>query len=351
MPQSWSTYPAQRLTDEKNKQIEKTKINVFVNLQVIPNFCKMPKIDIKNVKDVDLYLLLELESDATEKEITKAYRKKALKCHPDKNPDNPKAAELFHQLSEALAVLTDEEARKAYDNLLKAKKANELRNRQLDAKRKKLKDELEAREKAASYNMKDETVLAGERLAAEIERLQKEGKRQLEEEQERLKEMVRTEPTYTNYSSNYQVKQTPAKLKVRWKDVSNGTKYDKDNLRTIFCKYGDIGEIIVLESKKKSGSHSGLIEMKTLEAAKMAVSIERGFLDNPLKVKLLGDKDDNEPDQAVPPSNSFQPSVNQFQNNVSNFNDYETLVMRQLRQEEERKRLIEEMKRQDAEDA
>ena len=37
--------------------------------------------------------------------------------------------------------------------------------------------------------------------------------------------------------------------------------------------------------------------------------------------------------------------------NESNFNDYETLVMRQLRQEEERKRLIEEMKRQDAEDA
>ena len=65
MPQSWLTYPAQRLTDEKNKQIEKTKINVFVNLRVIPHFCKMPKIDIKNVKDVDLYLLLELESDAT----------------------------------------------------------------------------------------------------------------------------------------------------------------------------------------------------------------------------------------------------------------------------------------------
>ena len=278
------------------------------------------------MKDVDLYLLLDLESDATEKEITKAYRKKALKCHPDKNPDNPKAAEKFHQLSQALAVLTDEEARKAYDNLLKAKKANELRNRQLDAKRKKLKDDLEAREKAASYNMKDETILAGERLAAEIERLQKEGRRQLEEEQERLREMVRTEPS-TNYGASYQVKQTPAKLKVRWKDVSNGTKYDKDNLRTIFCKYGDIGEIIVLESKKKSGSHSGLIEMKTLEAAKMAVSIERGFLDNPLKVKLLGGTDDHEPDQSLP-SNSFQPSVNQFQNNVSNFNDYETLVMR-----------------------
>jgi len=43
--------------------------------------------------------------------VKKAYRKKALVCHPDKNPDNPKAAELFHQLSKALEILTDESAR------------------------------------------------------------------------------------------------------------------------------------------------------------------------------------------------------------------------------------------------
>jgi DnaJ family protein C protein 17 len=43
--------------------------------------------------------------------VKKAYRKKALACHPDKNPDNPKAAELFHQLSKALEILTDASAR------------------------------------------------------------------------------------------------------------------------------------------------------------------------------------------------------------------------------------------------
>ncbi|KAG9480899.1 hypothetical protein GDO78_010264, partial [Eleutherodactylus coqui] len=43
--------------------------------------------------------------------IKKAYRQKALTCHPDKNPDNPRAAELFHQLSQALEVLTDGAAR------------------------------------------------------------------------------------------------------------------------------------------------------------------------------------------------------------------------------------------------
>ena len=107
------------------------------------------------VKDLDLYLLLEIPQEATEKEIKKAYRKKALKCHPDKNPDDPNAAILFHQLQEALAVLTDAAARKAYDNVLKARKANELRNRQLDAKRKRLKDQLEARESEAAKEPKE----------------------------------------------------------------------------------------------------------------------------------------------------------------------------------------------------
>ncbi|GIY91532.1 dnaJ homolog subfamily C member 17 [Caerostris extrusa] len=69
----------------------------------------------------------------------KAYRKKALTCHPDKNPDNPKAAELFQQLSRALEVLTDKAARAAYDKVLNARKAAKIRHRELDGKRKKLK--------------------------------------------------------------------------------------------------------------------------------------------------------------------------------------------------------------------
>lgn len=72
-------------------------------------------------------------------QITKAYRKKALKCHPDKNPDNKEAAELFHELSKALEVLTDAKARAAYDAVLKAKEKARLRTQALDSKRKKFK--------------------------------------------------------------------------------------------------------------------------------------------------------------------------------------------------------------------
>ena len=80
------------------------------------------------VKNLDLYLLLGIETHADETAIRKAYKKKALQWHPDKNPDKPKVAEMmFLQIADALQVLTISNARKVYDNAQKAKKAEELR--------------------------------------------------------------------------------------------------------------------------------------------------------------------------------------------------------------------------------
>uniref|UniRef100_A0A646QFH6 DnaJ subfamily B member 6 n=1 Tax=Hemiscolopendra marginata TaxID=943146 RepID=A0A646QFH6_9MYRI len=65
---------------------------------------------------VDYYRILEVPRNATEADIKKAYRKLALRWHPDKNPDRKDEAEKkFKEISEAYEVLSDEKKRKVYD--------------------------------------------------------------------------------------------------------------------------------------------------------------------------------------------------------------------------------------------
>ncbi len=63
----------------------------------------------------DYYQLLGVDRSASGDQIKKAYRKLAVKFHPDKNPDDPAAEERFKQIGEAYEVLMDEDKRAAYD--------------------------------------------------------------------------------------------------------------------------------------------------------------------------------------------------------------------------------------------
>lgn len=65
---------------------------------------------------VDYYKILDVNKSATEAEIKKAYKKLALKYHPDKNPNNAEEAnKKFREISEAYQVLSDEKKRRIYD--------------------------------------------------------------------------------------------------------------------------------------------------------------------------------------------------------------------------------------------
>ena len=63
----------------------------------------------------DPYKILGVKKDADARAIKKAYHKLALKCHPDKNPDDPKAEESFKEVNSAYEILNDPKKRQQYD--------------------------------------------------------------------------------------------------------------------------------------------------------------------------------------------------------------------------------------------
>ncbi|KAM4663133.1 dnaJ homolog subfamily C member 17 [Discoglossus pictus] len=294
----------------------------------------------KELLNMDLYGLLGVEAEATGKEIKKAYRQKALTCHPDKNPDNPRAAELFHQLSQALEVLTDGAARAAYDKLRKAKEAAAKRTQKLDAKRKKVKLDLEARELQAQTN-EEEEIQVTRTLEQEIIRLREEGSRQLEEQQKLIREQIRAETDQRLRGRSGIEEEESAKLKLKWKckkDDETRGGYSEDVLRSLLQKYGQVRNIVI--SSKKKGS--AIVEFATFKAAELAVKNEAGLLNNPLKLSWL----------VPPPPSMVQEtpsyiSSNSSQSSVRSDRDFESVVMMRMRQAAERQRLIEQMLKDD----
>ncbi|VIO98883.1 Uncharacterized protein BM_BM10535 [Brugia malayi] len=201
--------------------------------------------------DFDPYELLDLKPDCTDAQIVKAFRKAALKWHPDKNPDRKQAAqEMFLKISKAFELLSDAAARAAYDHVLAARTAHTIyvrrRRNNEGEKRRKLREELERRE-ANVLNVQHEKEKAKRELEKEIQRLRKEGSKLLQRERENIEQQIRKNATVEEQSGD---KRLLACYKLRWKCETDQCNYDEDDLRKLFSKYGHISDIIVSSNSK-----------------------------------------------------------------------------------------------------
>ncbi|CEG83667.1 hypothetical protein RMATCC62417_17549 [Rhizopus microsporus] len=198
-------------------------------------------------KDIDYYGLLEIEITATTKDIERAYRKKALKVHPDKNP-SPDAAALFHDLTQAYEILTNPQKRKDYDNIHRARQERLKKKQEMDSKRRAAQDELERREREAKKARSEQDQAKAE-YEAHLARLREEGAKRRQEDwntENRKVEEV-TEPNELDCA-----------LKIKWKRK----KYDfsEQDLERILDPIGKV-DTVALSQKKKG---SALVVFKTV---------------------------------------------------------------------------------------
>ncbi|EGG00656.1 uncharacterized protein MELLADRAFT_93106 [Melampsora larici-populina 98AG31] len=127
---------------------------------------------------LDYYKIVGVSNQADSNEIRTAYRKASLKVHPDRNPDDPLAAEKFLKLKIALEILLDPIKRSELDLKLSIQSSKAKRDEKLNSKRKTMLKDLEERERSfqkdesemRNKKMKlDELKLAGARLRKEKE--------------------------------------------------------------------------------------------------------------------------------------------------------------------------------------
>ena len=225
-------------------------------------------IAMENMAEVDPYRVLGIDPkpNLTDAEIKKAYRKLALKLHPDKRKDSERerAQQEFDQLQKAYDILLDPEARAALENLAKARQATRQRHESQDAKRRKMREDLERRERAAERGRNEEEE-AKDRLQQELARLRKTfATRRKGYDAEATKGTgadANGRSAHGDGAQKGEDKKATAvdvpehmyrTLKVVWrKDISD---YAASGLREIFDAFGTVEDVVIRDGKRRKGS-------------------------------------------------------------------------------------------------
>ncbi|CRG90651.1 hypothetical protein PISL3812_07695 [Talaromyces islandicus] len=234
----------------------------------------------------DFYALLDISPAAAESEIRRAYRRAALKYHPDKI-SNPTPADIdkFHLLQIANDVLSDPAVRQLYDNAREARERKKRETELMDAAKRKMKEDLEARERAGDVQQRGvkrawmattTTTMADndaeEKLEREIQRIAEDTRRRRREAEEKLMREAEEEERMVareeqrqaeeqDRASQYvdrskegggtNVPELERAVKVRWVREGLGAELDKDRLMSLFVAFGRVENAFMLKDKRQ----------------------------------------------------------------------------------------------------
>ncbi|KAJ3014598.1 hypothetical protein HKX48_005072 [Thoreauomyces humboldtii] len=211
----------------------------------------------------DYYALLGVEYGATEAELRKAYRKQALKCHPDKvGPDDKKAAHMFHLLSLAISILSDPVKRPSYDSLYATRIARKRKLDAVDSSLRAARQSLAEREAAALQRATTEFTDSVERRN-EIDRIREEGmKKARAEEMQRtvMRDGIVEEAVATAHRERCEEQATvkDKTVRVRWR-VGSAGEVGRESLEDLMAAYGPVANVVITKGKGK-----GMVEYESV---------------------------------------------------------------------------------------
>ena len=256
----------------------------------------MPSDDLKNyaTSDTDFYDLLGVTFETSQKDIDRAWRRTALKYHPDKVGNDPVAKEKFHLAQIGYDLLSDPASKALYDNARTARLQRKRQNELFEGRRRQMKDDLEARERGIK-RPREEDEGAEEKLEREIRRLAEDGKRRRKEREDALRKEIQKESenaeaaANTHGSSNGHadgatmapstVSEIDRTVKVRWPVDGKGGSITADGVKELFSAFGPIESADLLNPKmlrlgkkqKKQLAVVCMIQYKSVVGAHAAV--------------------------------------------------------------------------------
>ena len=256
----------------------------------------MPSDDLKNyaTSDTDFYTLLGITFETSQKDIDRAWRRTALKYHPDKVGNDPVAKEKFHLAQIGYDLLSDPASKAIYDNARNARLQRKRQNELFEGRRRDLKNDLEARERGVK-RPREEGQGDEEKLEMEIRRLAEDGKRRRKEREEALRRDMQKEAEISDGAAQTPGSASPnpsaaAKVpsgvsdidrtvKVRWPVEGEGGSITADHIKVLFSHFGSIESADLLSPKmlrlgkkqKKQLAVVCMIQYKSVVGAHAAV--------------------------------------------------------------------------------
>ena len=246
----------------------------------------------KEEEILDWYGILNVTIDVTKEDIEKAARKLARKYHPDRNK-SADAPQHFLNVQKAKEFLLDDSKRKGYDDdirrLSKRKEYDIQRSRNMDSKRKKMKEDLEERLGRAS-NMSHVDASAREASAAakrsrmdmeeEIRKLRKEGISRMHAAGQSESKVTDEEILKHRSSTGKDEAECLVQIKVKWK--RSHQSHSDESLWQLFGPFGHIEDVSLLQGK----GNAAIITFSSGASATAAVARYEGS--DTLQVSLVG---------------------------------------------------------------